>query len=62
MQFILEIKDDEGELLTREHKIFTEPFKMMDFLKEVLPHWDAIIRTVFIVTPEGNYEVKGFRK
>jgi hypothetical protein len=62
MQIILEIRDDEGAVITREHKIFAEPFKMLDFLNDVLPHWDALIKTMFKVTPEGNYEVKGFKK
>lgn len=62
MQIIIEIRDDEGSLITREHKIFDETFKMLEFLNEVLPHWDGIIKTMFRVTPEGNFEVKGFKK
>jgi hypothetical protein len=62
VQIILEIRDDQGVLITREHKIFAEPFKTMDFLNDVLPHWDALIKTMFEVTPEGNFVVKGFKK
>ena len=62
MRCIIEIQDDEGNILIREHKAFSEPFKLLDFLNQVLPHWDALIKTMFVVTEDGNFAVKGFGK